>query len=206
MKKVLTIVLAALIVAATGTLLAGCGDKKDSKSSKASKTTSATETTEAQTTTAEPETETQTDTEEPSSETEEPSEDDGYISREEAVAKLKKTAGSGAEILDAQKGYTPSGDKAWLITVNPISTDDSQESVIYYVGEDFCFCEDYIPESEALAQVRSVAGSGSKIIDYTKGYTADGKKAWIVTVSAISTDENDNTIVYYVGDGFCYAG
>lgn len=65
---------------------------------------------------------------------------DGYISRETAIANVKQQAGSGAEILDAYKGYSPEGFEAWVITVAPVSA-DGDETVTYYAGYQFCYPE-----------------------------------------------------------------
>ena len=64
-----------------------------------------------------------------------------YIDRADAVAAVKAQAGSGAEILDVQQGYTPDGIEAWVITVAPVSNSDENKTVTYYSGYQFCYAE-----------------------------------------------------------------
>ena len=66
---------------------------------------------------------------------------DIYISKEDALAKVKSQAGSGAEIIDAYKGYTPNGTQAWVVTVSPITASEEAVTVTYYVGDHFCYAE-----------------------------------------------------------------
>lgn len=66
---------------------------------------------------------------------------DAYLSREEAIANVKQQAGSGAQIIDAYKGYTPDGDEAWVITVAPVSASEDAENVTYYCNRFFCYAE-----------------------------------------------------------------
>ena len=67
--------------------------------------------------------------------------DSNYIDRADAVAAVKAQAGSGAEILDVQQGYTPDGIEAWVITVAPVSNSDENKTVTYYSGYQFCYAE-----------------------------------------------------------------
>ena len=69
------------------------------------------------------------------------SDSDSYISKEDALAKVRLQAGSGAEIIDAYKGYTPDGTHAWVVTVSPITASEEAVTVTYYVGYMFCYSE-----------------------------------------------------------------
>ena len=62
----------------------------------------------------------------------------------------------------------------------------------------------YIDEQTAISNVRKQAGSGATVISYTKGYSPDGAKAWVVVVQSVSTDDSTDTVTYYSGYQFCY--
>jgi len=63
----------------------------------------------------------------------------------------------------------------------------------------------YISENAALENVRAQIGTGGKIISYTKGFTPDGIKAWIVVTEPVTTSDGPTTVTYYTNDQFCYA-
>lgn len=159
----------------------------------------------------------------PESDTSEPvaEEDDGYIDSGTAVANVKQQAGSGATILSSYKGFAPDGTKAWVITVAPITNGEGPDTVTYYSGYQFCYPDtsitpaddsdtqtddDYIDRADAVANVKQQAGSGAAIISVEKGTAPDGAKAWVITVSPITNGETPDTVTYYCGNGFCYAG
>ncbi|MCR5652896.1 MAG: hypothetical protein K6F88_03755 [Ruminococcus sp.] len=221
-KKLIAITLAAVMLAATGVILTGCGN--DDKTKKLSETSSAAKAVDTVETTQAPETEdTKSD------------DGDGYMDESEAVAKIKEQAGSGAAIKEHYKGTDPDGKKAWVFVVVPITKDDTKTAVTYYVNDDFCYCiEDneksddsddsddaddsdgsddsaegdsdrYISEAQALKKVREMAGSGAQIKNSKKGTTPDGKKAWVITVIPITKDDGPATVVYYINDSFCYS-
>lgn len=62
----------------------------------------------------------------------------------------------------------------------------------------------YIDEQTAIAKVREQAGTGAGIDSYYKGETPDGKKAWVVTVIPVTTNDGPETVIYYVNADFCY--
>ena len=63
----------------------------------------------------------------------------------------------------------------------------------------------YISENAAIENVRAQIGTGGKIISYTKGFTPDGIKAWIVVTEPVTTSDGPTTVTYYTNDQFCYA-
>lgn len=63
----------------------------------------------------------------------------------------------------------------------------------------------YISENAALENVKAQIGTGGKIISYTKGFTPDGIKAWIVVTEPVTTNDGPTTVTYYTNDQFCYA-
>lgn len=137
---------------------------------------------------------------------------DGYLTKDEAIAKVRERAGSGAEIVSAFKGYAPDGLEAWVITVEPVTTADGAQNVTYYVGYLFCYTDEssdsddgYISEDEALASVRQQAGAGAQITEWYKGYTPDGYEAWVVTVIPAAAEDDSETVTYYSGYAFCYS-
>ncbi|MEE0856290.1 MAG: hypothetical protein U0L58_03215 [Ruminococcus sp.] len=148
-----------------------------------------------------------------------------YIDRADAVAAVKAQAGSGAQILDVQQGYTPDGIEAWVITVAPVTNSDENKTVTYYSGYQFCYSNEssievskaessasssaddsnYIDRADAVAAVKAQAGSGAEILDVQQGYTPDGIEAWVITVAPVSNSDENKTVTYYSGYQFCYA-
>ena len=98
---------------------------------------------------------------------------DGCIDRQSAIANVKKQAGSGAEIADCRKGYTPDGLAAWIVTVIPVTNGNGSDTVTYYSGYQFCYAasnedsdnnptltddeDGYISKSEAINLMRKKA-------------------------------------------------
>lgn len=62
----------------------------------------------------------------------------------------------------------------------------------------------YIDRADAVAQVKVLSGSGANFVSAEKGYTNDGKKAWIVKVEPITSTPEYVIHTYYVGEDFCY--
>ncbi len=216
--KALSVILAVLILASLA-LLAGCGDDKaKTEATSATKAVSPTTATAAPTQAPTAALNTSPDEEDvQSTDSDDDDEDDGYIDEETAIANVKQLAGTGAQIISTEKGYSPDGIKAWIIVVAPVTTGDGPETVTYYSGNQFCYPENtsdstqsddsddgYIDEATAIANVRQLAGSGAQIISSEKGYSPDGIKAWVVVVAPVTTEDGPDTVTYYSGEQFCY--
>ena len=224
-KKSLAIIFAALITSATAAMLTGCGE--DIKESNSAATTVAA-TTVAKTTASTGQSsnanQAQGDQNSQSAESNgsdngSSQSDDGYIDKQTAIANVKQQAGSGATIISSTKGYAPDGLKAWVIVVQPITNNDSTDTVTYYSGYQFCYPETasgnndsdnsddsdgYIDEQTAISYVKQQAGSGAAIVSSTKGYTPDGLKAWVIVVQPVTNTDSADTVTYYSGYQFCY--
>jgi len=230
--RVIALVLAAIMVF-SAVVLTGCDDKKsdDNKSATQAATTAATTATEAPTETATQaqapaDAETQAQNNDDSQNDSQTAVDaDGYISEQDAIANLRQLIGTGAQVIDYYKGYTPDGTPAWVVTVAPITNSEDPVYVTYYSGYLFCYADTanqnnddtpvdqpsvefdddgYINEQDAVANVKQLAGTGAQIVDYYKGYTPDGTPAWVVTVAPITNSEDPVYITYYSGYLFCY--
>ena len=221
MKKITALFLSLVMILSIAVMATSCGEKDKKTSSKTKSTTQAAETTEAET--AAEETQAQGN-----------GDNDGYMDEQSALAKVKEQAGSGATIDSYYKGMNPEGQKAWVVTVIPVTTADGPETVIYYVNSGFCYTEtitdddsdtasnssnsssskssssdssgSYIDKDTAIATVKQQAGSGATIKGAKKGTAPDGQKAWVVTVAPITNGQGPDTVTYYVNDGFCYIG
>ena len=224
-KKSLAIIFAALITSATAAMLTGCGE--DSKESNSAATTVAA-TTVAKTTASTGQSsnanQAQGDQNSQSAESNgsdngSSQSDDGYIDQQTAIANVKQQAGSGATIISSTKGYAPDGLKAWVIVVQPVTNNDSTDTVTYYSGYQFCYPETasgnndsdksddsdgYIDEQTAISNVKQQAGSGAAIVSSTKGYAPDGLKAWVIVVQPVTNTDSADTVTYYSGYQFCY--
>lgn len=220
-KKAAALFLALTVILSIAVMAASCGEKDKKTSSKTKATTQATETTEAETAAE-------------TTQAQENNDNDGYIDEQTALAKVREQAGSGAGIDSYYKGTAPDGQKAWVVTVIPVTTADGPETVIYYVNDGFCYTEtasdndsdtasnssnssssklsssdssgSYIDKDTAIATVKQQAGSGATIKGAKKGTAPDGKKAWVVTVAPITNGQGPDIVTYYVNDGFCYMG
>ncbi len=200
-KVIVSVILAAAVITGTAAL-SGCGNgDKDKAATTVPSTTKAAATTAAKTTAAN----SNAGNAESSDAQSENSQADGnaelsdsnnnadnnagnnsnYIDRADAVAAVKAQAGSGAQILDVQQGYTPDGIEAWVITVAPVSNSDENKTVTYYSGYQFCYSNEssievskaessasssaddsnYIDRADAVAAVKAQAGSGAEILD-----------------------------------------
>ena len=224
-KKSLAIIFAALITSATAAMLTGCGE--DSKESNSAATTVAA-TTVAKTTASTGQSsnanQAQGDQNSQSAESSgsdngSSQSDDGYIDQQTAIANVKQQAGSGATIISSTKGYAPDGVKAWVIVVQPVTNNDSTDTVTYYSGYQFCYpaeasgnndsdssddSDGYIDEQTAISNVKQQAGSGATIVSAAKGYSPDGVKAWVIVVQPVTNNDSTDTVTYYSGYQFCY--
>lgn len=225
-KKSLAIIFAALITSATAAMLTGCGG--DNKESNSAATTVAA-TTVAKTTGSNGQSsnanQTQGNQNSQSAESNgsdngsSSQSDDGYIDQQTAIANVKQQAGSGATIISSTKGYAPDGLKAWIIVVQPVTNNDSTDTVTYYSGYQFCYPETasgnndsdnsddsdgYIDEQTAISNVKQQAGSGATIVSAAKGYSPDGLKAWVIVVQPVTNTDSTDTVTYYSGYQFCY--
>lgn len=142
-----------------------------------------------------------------------PIDEDGYLDKQLAIANVKQQAGSGAEILSCEKGYSPDGAPAWIVVVSPITADAEAKTVTYYSGYLFCYAEDAasnddpdvsIDEQTAIANVRQQAGTGAQIISCEKGVSPDGAGCWVITVAPVTASEEAVYDTYYSGYLFCY--
>ena len=227
-KKSLAIIFAALITSATAAMLTGCGgDKKESNSAAttvaattAAKTTAPNEQN-SDTNQTQDNQKSQSAASSGSSQSDDGSvmDSDGYIDKQTAIANVKQQAGSGANVISSTKGFAPDGTKAWVIVVQPVTNDDSADTVTYYSGYQFCYPEEtsenndsdssadsdgYIDEQTAVANVKQQAGSGATIVSATKGYAPDGTKAWVIVVQPVTNTDSTDTVTYYSGYQFCY--
>lgn len=224
-KKSLAIIFAALITSATAAMLTGCGGKNKESNSAA---TTVAATTVAKTTGSNGQSsnanQAQDDQNSQSAESNgsdngSSQSDDGYIDQQTAIANVKQQAGSGATIISSTKGYAPDGLKAWVIVVQPVTNNDSTDTVTYYSGYQFCYPETasgnndsdnsddsdgYIDEQTAISNVKQQAGSGAAIGSSAKGYTPDGLKAWVIVVQPGTNTDSADTVTYYSGYQFCY--
>ncbi|MEE1173827.1 MAG: hypothetical protein U0K87_15910 [Ruminococcus sp.] len=240
-KAIVSVILAAAVITGTAAL-SGCGNgDKDKAATTVPSTTKAAATTSAKTTAANSNAgnaessdaqseNSQADSNAESSDSNNSADNNAgnngnYIDRADAVAAVKAQAGSGAQILDVQQGYTPDGIEAWVITVAPVSNSDENKTVTYYSGYQFCYSNEssievskaessasssaddsnYIDRADAVAAVKAQAGSGAEILDVQQGYTPDGIEAWVITVTPISNSDENKTVTYYSGYQFCYA-
>ena len=219
-KKSLAIIFAALITSATAAMLTGCGeDNKESNSAATTvaKTTGST----GQSSNANQAQGDQNSQSAESSGSDNGSSqsDDGYIDQQTAIANVKQQAGSGATIISSTKGYAPDGLKAWVIVVQPVTNNDSTDTVTYYSGYQFCYpaeasgnndsdssddSDGYIDEQTAISNVKQQAGSGATIVSAAKGYSPDGVKAWVIVVQPVTNNDSTDTVTYYSGYQFCY--
>ncbi len=219
-KKSLAIIFAALITSATAAMLTGCGeDNKESNSAATTvaKTTGST----GQSSNANQAQGDQNSQSAESSGSDNGSSqsDDGYIDQQTAIANVKQQAGSGATIISSTKGYAPDGVKAWVIVVQPVTNNDSTDTVTYYSGYQFCYpaeasgnndsdssddSDGYIDEQTAISNVKQQAGSGATIVSAAKGYSPDGVKAWVIVVQPVTNNDSTDTVTYYSGYQFCY--
>ena len=224
-KKSLAIIFAALITSATAAMLTGCGGENKESNSAA---TTVAATTVAKTTGSNGQSsnanqaqgnQNSQSAESNGSDNGSSQSDDGYIDQQTAIANVKQQAGSGATIISSTKGYAPDGLKAWIIVVQPVTNNDSTDTVTYYSGYQFCYPETasgnndsdnsddsdgYIDEQTAISYVKQQAGSGAAIVSSTKGYTPDGLKAWVIVVQPVTNTDSADTVTYYSGYQFCY--
>ena len=232
-RTAIAAVLAVAVVSATAILFAGCGG--NNQSSTAATTVPAT--TKATTATTKPGAQTSRNAQSQASQNAQDSnssqaenssgnassaalDEDGYIDHQTAIANVRQQAGTGAQIVDSYKGYSPDGALAWVVTVKPITTGEGADTVIYYSGYQFCYPEQssgsesssnekvdedgYIKQETAVAQVKQQAGTGAEVLDCYQGFAPDGSKAWVITVVPVTKEDGADTVVYYTNYQFCY--
>ena len=223
-SRVLALILAAAVAVSACAMLAGCGeDNKDNKDA-TSATAATTATTAATAATAAPaasqsggNTATQAqsgDNSQGGNSANSAETIDPYLNEADAIANVRQQAGTGATIVSATKGYTPDGLAAWVIVVQPVTTENGAQTVTYYTNYAFCYAEGssssgedvdpYMNESDAIANVRQIAGTGATIISTEKGYTPDGTPAWVIVVQPITTADGAETVTYYSNYALCY--
>ena len=218
--KMLAVILTVLVIAATGMILTGCGEeKKDNQPTAATTAETAAATTAPSQQQADSATQAKDDSDaQQSGDSSTKFDSDGYIDEETAIANVRALVGTGAQIVSSEKGYTSEGWKAWVIVVAPVTTADGPENVTYYSGYQFCYPasnegadssadtdnDGYIDEATAIANVRSLVGTGAQIISSEKGYTPDGWEAWIIVVAPVTTADGPENVTYYSGYQFCY--
>ncbi len=118
----------------------------------------------------------------------------------------KKESGSSSGTVSATsaKAATDASKQQSSVTSRNQDTEsqqnDGSSAETVYVDSD-----GYIDEQEAIANVKSIAGTGAQIISCEKGVSPDGAKAWVVVVQPISATDSTETVTYYSGYGFCYA-
>ena len=130
-----------------------------------------------------------------------------------AISNVKKQVGSGAKIISCTKGYDLNGLGCWVVVVAPITNGTGSETVTYYSGYQFCYCDTKssdninvgIDEATAVSNVKKQVGSGATIISCTKGYDLNGLGCWVVVVAPVTNGTSPETVTYYSGYQFCYS-
>ena len=143
-KMILAVILAVLVITATGIVMTGCGEeKKDAEPTAATTAETAKETTAAAGQQTDSAAQTTDDNGAQSADNGGSAADpDGYIDEATAIANVRSLVGSGAQIVSSEKGYTPEGWEAWIIVVAPVTNSDGPETVTYYSGYQFCYRAD----------------------------------------------------------------
>ena len=217
-KTIIAAFLAVSVVAATGAIMTGCGGNSNKTDATAATTVAATT---AAATTAKAQTSESSQTQaETGSQSDKASESNNGIgiSRDEAVANVKKQAGTAAQVISVEEGADPDGLPCYVVEVSVVTTDEEAKTVTYYSGYQFCYADNYrdadngdssgnigITEEEAVANVKKQAGTGAEIISVEEGVNPDGLPCYIVVVSPITKTEEATTVTYYSGYLFCYA-
>lgn len=177
-KKAAAVFLALVMVLSIAIMAVGCGKKDEKKSSKTKATTQAVETTEA----VIEDDETQVQSVEDNQA--EDDEDDGYMDEQTALAKVKEQAGSGSSIDSYYKGTAPDGQKAWVVTVIPVTTDNGPETVIYYVNDGFCYAD---LNSASDSDSNSNSNTNSSKANTSKSNAGGSSGSYIDKDTAIAT-------------------
>ncbi|MBQ7503769.1 MAG: hypothetical protein IJT79_00410 [Ruminococcus sp.] len=89
-------------------------------------------------------------------------------------------------------------------TTQAVETSEESSSAEETQAQDNDDDDGYIDEQSAIAKVREQAGTGAGIDSYYKGTAPDGKKAWVVTVIPVTTNDGPTSVIYYVNADFCY--
>ena len=170
-RTAIAAVLAVAVVSATAILFAGCGG--NNQSSTAATTVPAT--TKATTATTKPGAQTSQNAQSQASQNAQDNsssqaensngssaavDEDGYIDHQTAIANVRQQAGTGAQIVDSYKGYSPDGALAWVVTVKPITTGEGADTVIYYSGYQFCYPEQSSGSESSSNESRASQAAG----------------------------------------------
>ncbi len=208
MKKFVCIFLAALMIAATCMILAGCGeDKKDAKKATVAPTVAPTQAPTVVPTAAAtlaPITELSTDApqEEQPQETQNP-DLYGGITSAEAVEQALYYVGEGYEVVSNVQSYMYE-QEAWYVGVKAFT----QDSTVYYmyINSSGIYPQTEIPDrtspqsglwgditlDQAVSMVRSYLGEGWTVTGSTQSYYGDDE-AWNITA-----ETEDSTYILYV--------
>ena len=186
-RKILAVILAASVVTVTGLLLTGCSEqKKDAEptSATASETTAATE---QQNNDA---SQVSTDGSAEQSDSDSESDSDGDTNESTASEATASTTSETTVSTEQQNSAE-----------SQVNNDSSLEQSDSDSESD---SDGYIDEATAIANVRSLVGSGAEIISSEKGYTSEGWAAWVIVVAPVTTSDGPETVTYYSGYQFCY--
>ncbi len=202
-RKILAVILAASVVTVTGLLLTGCSEqKKDAEptSATASETTDATE---QQNNDA---SQVSTDGSAEQSDSDSESDSDGDTNEStasEATASTtsEATASTTSEATASTTSETTVSTEQQNSAESQVNNDSSLEQSDSDSESD---SDGYIDEATAIANVRSLVGSGAEIISSEKGYTPEGWAAWVIVVAPVTTSDGPETVTYYSGYQFCY--
>ena len=194
-RKILAVILAASVVTVTGLLLTGCSEqKKDAEptSATASETTAATE---QQNNDA-----SQVSTDGSAEQSDSDSESDSDGDTNESTAS-EATASTTSETTVSTTSETTVSTEQQNSAESQVNNDSSLEQSDSDSESD---SDGYIDEATAIANVRSLVGSGAEIISSEKGYTSEGWAAWVIVVAPVTTSDGPETVTYYSGYQFCY--
>ena len=194
-RKILAVILAASVVTVTGLLLTGCSEqKKDAEptSATASETTAATE---QQNNDA-----SQVSTDGSAEQSDSDSESDSDGDTNESTAS-EATASTTSETTASTTSETTVSTEQQNSAESQVNNDSSLEQSDSDSESD---SDGYIDEATAIANVRSLVGSGAEIISSEKGYTSEGWAAWVIVVAPVTTSDGPETVTYYSGYQFCY--
>ena len=186
-RKILAVILAASVVTVTGLLLTGCSEqKKDAEptSATASETTAATE---QQNNDA---SQVSTDGSAEQSDSDSESDSDGDTNESTASEATASTTSETTVSTEQQNSAE-----------SQVNNDSSLEQSDSDSESD---SDGYIDEATAIANVRSLVGSGAEIISSEKGYTPEGWAAWVIVVAPVTASDNPETVTFYSGYQFCY--
>ena len=210
-RKILAVILAASVVTVTGLLLTGCSEqKKDAEptSATASETTAATE---QQNNDA---SQVSTDGSAEQSDSDSESDSDGDTNESTASEATASTTSETTVSTTSETTVSTTSETTVSTTSETTVSTEQQNSAESQVNNDSSLeqsdsdsesdSDGYIDEATAIANVRSLVGSGAEIISSEKGYTSEGWAAWVIVVAPVTTSDGPETVTYYSGYQFCY--